>query len=593
MNRTTLARRYAPLAVVIAVQLLLVAVVPSTAARQAKSSLSAGTGGGVDNGTGFDTSATGTDAGSAAGGVNGGSSGGGSAQGASGTDASGGGAGGIPPGVAEGDTTHCVKGRQFDPAIAYWAPPCVPGLPGAPFRNNGGKTYDGVTATQVTIVDYISNYGAEVNAILSAEGLLETYDMGKVIDKTFETFINSKYSLYGRKVKIITYAGQCQSVPPDKKCLLPEMDRIVQTYHPYMVFWDTTLCSECFARLAQHQVVSVGGLGMSDDFATANAPYFYTASEGSTFNNEAFSDWWCGQMSSRNVPSRVVKYALTNNPAQNFNGKPRVLGIISTNDPDQENAAQALIKMLGKKCGETEIHTYFYDQDINTAAKQVAAGIAAMDTPNNPATTVLCICDPVAPQFLYGGEQQNNYYPENLISDVQGLGNDNAGQSMRGKVACPDTSRGCVFDGALGLVESDIDSPGPSTSGVTIFHLGGGKGDPPTTPLTTTTLARNFVMMANLIENAGPNLNPDNMAARAPAMGKVGGGTSQLPLLGFPTAHYQWATDMRLVYWDQQKTSPYNNAQGAFVTVGGTRYAPGTFPSMPSGPDIPIPSDRH
>src|SRR5437667_158053 len=77
-------------------------------------------------------------------------------------------------------------------------------------------------------------------------------------DAAMEKFVNEHYVLYGRKVKIITYQGQCTSVPPDYNCLLPEMDRVVDQYKPYIVFWNTTLCSACYAELARKKVIGVG-----------------------------------------------------------------------------------------------------------------------------------------------------------------------------------------------------------------------------------------------------------------------------------------------------------------------------------------------
>src|SRR5205823_14054444 len=97
----------------------------------------------------------------------------------------------LPPGAeVGGDTSHCVNGRQFDPAIAYWAPPCVPGTVGATGIDNGGNTYPGVTGDEITLVDYVSDYGAEVNAILQAEGSLVTYSDAQVLDAAWTKFIN-------------------------------------------------------------------------------------------------------------------------------------------------------------------------------------------------------------------------------------------------------------------------------------------------------------------------------------------------------------------------------------------------------------------
>src|SRR4029079_13741589 len=121
-------------------------------------------------------------------------------------------AAGVPPGAPPGgDAGHCKGGRQYDPAIAWWAPPCVPGAPGSSFANNGGATYQGVTKDTITILDSVTDYGAEVNAILQAEVTLVTYAQAQNFDKAMEGFINKYYTLYGRKVHVITYQGQCQS----------------------------------------------------------------------------------------------------------------------------------------------------------------------------------------------------------------------------------------------------------------------------------------------------------------------------------------------------------------------------------------------
>src|SRR5687767_1150744 len=491
MNRTILARRYAPLVAVIGVQLLLVAVVPSTAERQGASGVAAGADNGyTDEAPGesayVDPAAPGTtDAAAAATSAVPGQPGsrtvrtlpGGAPEPQNTTPDQ-------PPGVPPGDTSHCVNGRQWDPTIAYWAPPCVPGKPGAAYANNGGNTYRGVSAKEIVIVDYVSNYGAEVNAILEAQGNLLKYESAKILDRAWQTFINARYQLYGRKIRIVTYQGQCQSVPPDKSCLLPEMDTIVKTYQPYAVFWSTTLCSECFAKLAQLGVVSFGGAGFSDKFADDNAPYFYNAGMSSTRVQQHFAEWWCSQMSSKNVPTRKTRFAVEGNPARNFNNRSRILGVISTNDPDNQSTVKGVLyEELKRRCGETVTHEYFYEQNINTAAQQVAAGIAALDTePQKPsATTVVCLCDSVAPQFVFKGEQDAEYYPENVLADVQNMGNDNIAQAYRAgqrtpnddpSAACPKPGRGCPFDGALGISDALPARPPDQMEGVRVYKQG-------------------------------------------------------------------------------------------------------------------------
>jgi hypothetical protein len=580
VTRSTLARRYAPLVALAVLQLLIIGFVPSKAAKSG-TQVSAGTGAGRTATAGTGTAGAGGTAAGAAGTASG-------PAGAAGTAASGAGgtAAGAPPGVdVGGDTSHCVNGREFDPAIAYWAPPCVPGTVGATGVDNGGNTYQGVTGDEITLVDYVSDYGAEVNAILRAEGSLVTYADAQVLDKAWETFINQHYVLYGRHVKIVTYQGQCQSVPPQYDCLIPEMDSIVNTYHPLAVNWQTTLCSKCYAELARLNTVAIGGTGFSDDLAKALAPYFYEAGESSTAIEQAFAEFYCAQLTG------PVQYAGTANPAQNFNGKPRVLGIISTDDPDNKDTVNNfLVPLLKQKCGVDVTHFYFYAQDINTAAQQVAAGIAAMDTPTNPASIVLCLCDEVAPAFLYEGEQGNNYYPENVIATDQGMDYDKTAQSYGpgGPVACP-SGVNCEYDNAFGLGQIGTEEPDGKDAGDRIFQAGGGTDRPGSVEgKTMNSVSKEWVMLANLIEGAGPNLTPDTMWAQASSMGSSGGPGTPNELVQFDGSSGYWTKDQKLIYFSRNITSNYNGAAGGYVQVG-DRITLGNYATKPNGePDVPV-----
>jgi hypothetical protein len=593
MTRGTLARRYLPLVAALGVQVLIIAVAPSKApGTTTATSLTTGAGpvagGGetVTGGPAADAAQTGTTGGT------GGTAGGGPAARAGAKAVA-----GAPPG-AVGDISHCVAGRQFDPAIAWQAPPCAPGVPGAAYPNNGGDVYEGVTKDTITIVDYVSNYGAEVNAILEAQGLLVTADQAKIFDKAVANFVNKYFQLYGRKFNIITYQGQCTSVPPDVPCLKNEIDRVLDTYHPYIFFWNTTLCSECYAEVARKKVVAFGGVGFSDEFSNAHQPYFYSAGASSSRIELAFAEWWCKQLSSKNVPSRRVKWATTRNgaqnPAQNFNGQPRVLGVISTNDPDNEDTVKnVLYPALKRGCNEDVQNEYFYAQDINTAAQQVEAGIAAMADPRHPATDVLCLCDPVAPAFLYEGEQNHNYYPENVIATDQGMDYDQIGQSyMEGSdgspsLACPTPSRGCEYDHAFGLSTIDDIESVTNNEATRVFKAGGGIGNLPMQATAAVGLLGQYLMMADLVQNTGPNLTPDSMLNRAPALGAIGGGTTGHPLLQVARNNVQWIQDARIVYWNRTKRSPWNAKNGTYTQIEGPRFNLGQYPTLTDGPPLP------
>jgi hypothetical protein len=496
--------------------------------------------------------------------------------------------------AASKGTSHCVGDREFSPSIDYYAPSCTAGPIGSVAYPNGGSTYEGVTSHSVTIIDYIAQGNAIIDSLSKAQGTYESFPQAQGLDHDWQNFINSHYVLWGRQVHIETYQGQCATVPPDDSCLLAEMDSIVQTYHPYAVFWNSTVCSQCFARLAADNVVTFGGQGFSDAFARANAPYFYSPYESSTHIEEGFANLWCNQLSSVGT-SRVASFAPDKNHQQDLDGRKRVLGIISTNDADNEDTVtRYLVPLLKSKCGQVVNHLYFYSENVNTALQQVQAGLAAMDTSSNPATDVLCLCDSVAPAFIYEGEQHLNYWPENLVADVQGMGYDVSAQSYEpgphnsSSLGCPKPSAGCEFSDAFGLLQTSPQTPENDNAGIRTLRLGGAKSIP-ITGIEAEDEWSNYQMMASLIENAGPDLTPKKMEAAAPRMMAIGGGTTGHYEVKFSPGNYNWTQDAEVAYWDQSKKSLYNDKLGTWVPVEGSRFLPNGFPKLK---EPPIPKGR-
>jgi hypothetical protein len=491
-----------------------------------------------------------------------------------------------------GDKTHCVSGRQFDPSIDYYAPPCVPGAPGAADPNNGGATWNGVDGKTIEVVNYVADYGAEVDQILKAQGLYYNADTAKSWNTAYSDFINSHFQLWGRKIHVDTVEGTCRTVPPDYPCLIGEMDTIVAKYKPYAVFWETTVCSQCYAELSRLHVVNFGGGGFSDAFHNANAPYSYDAGESATRIQLQFANWWCAQMAGKNAI-----FAGTKNPAQNFRNTKRELGVVSTNDPDNENTIKnVLYPALQKGCGvSTHGHEYFYAQDINTATQQSQTEVAKMNTTSNPATSIVCFCDPVAPQFGQNAEASDNYWPESILADDQTMDFDSNGQTYSNSakngdtLACPNGDP-CPYDNTVGVSSNDPQTAPKDTAAVKVWNMSTGNKALPIAAATLQIVWSDWSMFASMLQYAGPLLTPSRMQAAAPQLGMRGGGTSGHPLKGFASNDWCWIQDTRVVYWDKAKTSPYNGQPGTYVQIEGGRFNM-NYPSV-SQPPAPAPENR-
>jgi hypothetical protein len=595
--------KFGPIILLGVLQLVLILAVPSTAPNESSSAF-----GGTTNSTG-----TGGDAGSGAvpgvngsvGGVSGGAVSGatGGAGGGTTTGSAAGGAttAGAPPntnasGAAltklAGDRSHCFGDRQYDPNLDFYAPPCVPGKPGAADPNNGGQTWRGVSGDTIEVVNYVADYGAEVDKILQAQGLYYNANTAKAWNQAYSDFINSHYQLWGRKLHVDTVEGTCRTVPPDYSCLVSEMDSIVAKYHPYGVFWETTVCSVCFAELSRLKVVNFGGGGFSDKFHNDNAPYSYDAGESATQVQLQFADWWCKQMA-----GKPAIFAGTKNGQQNLRGMKRQLGVVSTNDPDNKTTVQTVLYPALQKCGESvKGHDYFYAQDINTATQQSQTEVARMNTPTNPATSVLCLCDPVAPQFGYNASAADNYWPESLLGDDQTMDFDSNGQTYSSSdtsndsLACPNGNP-CPYDNAIGLSSNDPQESPSNTPAVKIWKAQTGGKALPIAAATLDIVWNDWNMFASLIQNAGPILTPARMQAAAPDLGLRGGGATGHPLKGFTKDSWCWIKDVRVVYWNKNKKSPYNGKPGTYVQIEGGRFNM-NFPSLPGQPPAPAPENR-
>jgi hypothetical protein len=570
-----------PLAAFVAAQLLIIALAPS---RPPETRNELATGG--SSSVGSDGSATGadgstggvTDGTSATGGIDaaGGATGSGPSAGAAG-----GGTGGATGGAPAGDTSHCKGGRQFDPAIDFYAPPCTPKFVG----DNGGATYQGVTKDKITIVRYVAKGSDAVDAILKAQGAYVSLDQYSAYQAVAQKFINAHYELYGRQVELKVFQGHCDSIPPAVDCLRGEMREMVTSMKPYAVYWNSSLCSACFDELSKLATVNVGGWHFRDAFATQRAPFHWDVQMSGTKMAQHAGRWWCSTLN-----GKPARYAGSANPAQDLRDNPRKLGVISTNDPENKSSIEVDLRGELAKCGSGYgDNFYFYEQDITTADQQRRAAVLRMNpvgSGENAATSVMCFCDLVAPSFLYSEEQNQNYYPENLIVGSGFMDADAASQAYMGTLGCPNggTGKPCNFEDAFGLSSINAQEHKFKDAGQRVWAAGGGKGDAPYESVTAEWEYLN--MVASMIQSAGPNLNPKSMEAGAFRMPPRGDANHVMRSLS--PGNHAWNQDMRLTYWSTVKISPYNDKAGTYVQIGQGRvpvdgWRPGdlTLPAKP------------
>jgi hypothetical protein len=94
-------------------------------------------------------------------------------------------------------------------------------------------------------------------------------------------------------------------------------------------------------------------------------------------------------------------------------------------------------------------------------------------------------------------------------------------------------------------------------------------------------------MLANLLQAAGPDLTPANLAAQAPSLGSVGGPGTPDELLELANGSGFWTQDAKLVYFNKNAPSAYNGEPGAYIQVGDRVKLGGWQPSGSGQPNVP------
>lgn len=567
MQRTTIAKRFLPLAVFLVVQLLIIALAPSKAPQQADR-VGVSTGPGVTTPEGFVVD---PETGQLVDPVTGeviesGTSGTPGSSGPAGSTASAPGAGGATGNVtAAGDTSHCVNGRQFDPALYAYAPPCAPKFVG----NNGGTTAKrGVTKDTIKVIFMRGNYGVAVNTALQASGTSPSTPDLTAFVQTAVSFINAKYELYGRKISIEVYQIQCGTGgqgPPDNECLRNEMRQVVQERNPYAVIWETSVSSETFQELSRLGVVNIGGYGFTDSFSAQNAPYHWDLLMGGNQMANHVAEWYCKRLHGQ-------KAAYAGDPT--LQASTRKLGLLSTDDPDNKLMVSEFLRQIDSRCGvkSGDVPQYYYAQDATTADVQRREAVGKMKAPPS-ATSVMCFCDEVAPAFLYDEQDLQGYYPENLFVSAGFTDLDSVVQTydhlfdpQRAEHEYPQ------MENAFGLAQMGRQESRSAAASGRVWKAMGKPGEPP-----YGSAHRDWdylSMLATMLQAAGPNLNAQTMAAnvqRLPQIRPANGTDERLPPRSLQ-GDYTWNDGLREVYWSPAKKSEHNLKSGRWMSLHGGRW---------------------
>ena len=560
-------RRYAPFALLVAAQIILVIVAPSNGATQSNT-LGGQFGSGQPGAVASQAPLPQDSAGAVPGGTPPSGATGGVTPGSSVA------AGSVPAGssrtarqvgvsnAASGSTTgkpFCVTGLlEHTPCVGQWAG-----------GSNGGSTWQGVTDKTITLVMYRYKDNAAVNAILRATGTYISAQDEKDQFLLVTDWINKHLQLYGRKIKPVYYQGNCDIAPPDDGCFRTDADQIVQQYHPFAVMFDNDSAEAAFFdELSRKGVINWGGWHFTDTFSNNLRPYHYDLFMGGDTQAELTGTWYC-----RRLANKKARFA----GDADLQAKTRKVSVVYPDSPQTTPAAQHLMSIIKKCAGNDAVYDGKYSSDTSTAAQQATTNTA--NTKAAGVTSILWFSDPIAPAYGTKAQAAQRYNPEEILAGSGLVDYDALAQAYdQGEWAHAfgPSDLGKAVDimqvdaGLIWKAEGRSGKPNGSANLLTTYEL---------------SLASGF-------SAAGPKLTPLNYEYGLLTMPGYDQWSKwhdpRLVFVDWGRNDYTGISDIREVYWDPNAVSPTNGSRGAYVPLnGGRRYQLGDIPTgepkLPNG----------
>ena len=486
-------------------------------------------------------------------------------------------------GVGTGTTVgglNCTAGTPQFPSP--YADPCIAKFTG----NNGGATSTGVTKTTITLAE--RRFATTANAEQIAADARAAGDalpaVTQQVQNVFVNYFNKVYDLYGRKVVFepVTATGNSTSEAlnegqaeacADATTIVNQMHAFGEAGLPYdYQFPGSGPFSQCAAN--DKLVEFDGDLYFDESTYQSQNPYVWSTTQD------------CTRVSSTEAE---VEGTLLAGKKAIYAGDPtlasetRKFGTYVPNLAPYIACTKNSTNLL-----ETKYHVpasaitqpFYYNLDISTfttSAQQAVVQFKAAGV-----TTVILACDPFSAGIITKAAAAQNYHPEWFIIGTALTDQDQYVQSEDD----PAEVTGHLF--GMSELSPSNDTYGPTSLAGKLYKKLTGH----TIPAGTDGNYAQLVEIFDMLQAAGPDLTPQNLAR----------GTHALPEFGAPAYQYgSWTFNLapngnagggdhtasnsaRFVYWDGNATSKVNGMTGTFVPIfNGERFALGGWPkSLPA-----------
>lgn len=451
----------------------------------------------------------------------------------------------------------CPKGfgnppRQIE---SVYAAPCA-----SPFvGDNGGATYQGVTATEIRVALIMCT-----NVMASRQGLIdENATDGNGRDRTlraFQRYFNQNYQFYGRRLQIVSLnpkdGDTCNEQANKRMVVSADED-----YNAFGIMADIGYTYKEAVR--RKMLVEAHWTAGQPDYYERHFPYMFSPTLDADQLVDANTEFVCKQIVGKTADH-------TDDPS--ITGKPRKVGLVAWAGSDWGAPAEVYQDALMKKCGAKYDSVFTVDTFNESADSAQTWSSVITKFKVDGITTVQLGID-----YVFGGQLANaasaqGYYPEWLVCGCF---------VWDSNIAIHFFVSSSQWRHAFGITAREVPRPLPETDWYRAYQSVEPNGTPDATVGFVVFPA--LVHLANGIQMAGPKLTPQTfmqglfkVPSRPPdPVWSIGGGYSPGDLTHPDYVGFLW--------WSAADLAPDDsNGTGAYRHVwGGRKFKIGELPTEP------------
>jgi hypothetical protein len=471
--------------------------------------------------------------------------------------------------AAEGKTKSINWGSRCDTTTGklkypyYFAGQCY-----APFAgNNGGATYEGVTAHSVKVVLYLAEPNDPILSYI--EGSIADTDTNQQTIETVQgyiKFLQTYYETYGRTIDLVPYVATGNAT--DEVAARADATTIAQTIKPFAVLGGPILTAAFGQEIVANKIFCIDCMpSQPNSYYAQHSPYVIGLGMNADEAQIQLADYIGAQLKGRPA-------AFAGDPAMHHQTRKFGLVYISTGQDAEiqtDHFVQSLAKVGVKLAARLAYTSPVTIDSVGLIAKLKAAGV----------TSVIFSGDPVAPGPLTRAATSQNYFPEWIIS----------GAALTDTTIFARTYDQKQWSHAFGISYLAARTDPAVSGSIYLYHWFYGKNPPAATGAATTTPLITLLFVG--LQATGPDLNPADFLAALFAAPKPPEALTE-PMITYgnhgiwPQTDYLGIDDATEIWWNPNASGPdelNHQGKGLYEYVGGgKRYLPGQWPD--SAPDV-------